>query len=151
MTGSFPAMAKEYQVTRNVNRLMAWAARRGMGKTQLMPLPGEERPKARVPVSPLVLDGAEYLISPYGEECRGYTTSGPTPRHPAPRIEGRQVRLEEMTGPSAASAAAAYYRERLARPTWTCRRIRLWPTSRRSRRFPCLQGQRLSQIPRRSL
>ena len=50
--------------------------------------------------------------------CRGCTTSGPitvvTLRHGS---KERQVRLEEVTGPTAASAAAAYYeRESFARP-----------------------------------
>ncbi|HEU5112619.1 MAG TPA: nitroreductase family deazaflavin-dependent oxidoreductase [Acidimicrobiia bacterium] len=111
-------MAKEYKVTRNVNRLMAWAARRGMGKTQLMTTTGRKSGQKReVPVSPLVLDGAEYLVSPYGEVSWVHNVrANPlvTLRHGS---KERQVRLEEMTGPTAASAAAAYYeRESFARP-----------------------------------
>lgn len=118
MTGSFPAMAKEYKVTRNVNRLMAWAARRGMGKTQLMTTTGWKSGQMReVPVSPLVLDGTEYLVSPYGEVSWVHNVrANPhvTLRHGS---NERAVRLDEVTGSTAASAAAAYYeRESFARP-----------------------------------
>ena len=118
MTGSFPTMAKEYQVTRNVNRVMSWAARRGMGKTQLMTTTGRKSGQRReTPVSPLVLDGIEYVVSPYGEVSWVHNVrANPvvTLRHGS---NERQVRLEEMTGSTAASAAAAYYeRENFARP-----------------------------------
>jgi deazaflavin-dependent oxidoreductase (nitroreductase family) len=118
MTGSFPAMAKEYKVTRNVNRLMAWAARRGMGKTQLMTTTGRKSGQMReVPVSPLVLDGTEYLVSPYGEVSWVHNVRANPHvilRHGS---NEREVRLDEMTGSTAASAAAAYYeRESFARP-----------------------------------
>ncbi|MET0697124.1 MAG: nitroreductase family deazaflavin-dependent oxidoreductase [Acidimicrobiia bacterium] len=118
MTGSFPAMAKEYKVTRNVNRLMSWAARRGMGKTELMTTTGRKSGERReVPVSPLELDGVEYVVSPYGEVSWVHNVranASVTLRHGS---KERQVRLEEVTGPTAASAAAAYYeRESFARP-----------------------------------
>jgi deazaflavin-dependent oxidoreductase (nitroreductase family) len=111
-------MAKEYQVTRNVNRLMSWAARRGMGKTQLMTTTGRKSGhKREVPISPLVLDGTEYVVSPYGEVSWVHNVrANPkvTLRHGS---NERQVRLEEITGSTAASAAAAYYeRESFARP-----------------------------------
>lgn len=118
MTRRFPVMAKKYEVTRNVNRLMSWAARRGMGKTQLMTTTGRKSGESReVPVSPLELDGVEYVVSPYGEVSWVHNVranSSVTLRHGS---KERQVRLEEITGPTAASAAAAYYqRESYARP-----------------------------------
>jgi len=118
MTRRFSVMAKKYEVTRNVNRLMSWAARRGMGKTQLMTTTGRKSGERReVPVSPLELDGVEYLVSPYGEVSWVHNvraSASVTLRHGS---KERQVRLEEITGPTAASAAAAYYqRESYARP-----------------------------------
>lgn len=118
MTRSFPVMAKKYEVTRNVNRLMSWAARRGMGKTQLMTTTGRKSGQRReVPVSPLELDGIEYVVSPYGEVAwvlNVRANPSVTLRHGS---KERQLRLEEITGPAAASAAAAYYqRESFARP-----------------------------------
>ena len=111
-------MAKEYHVTRNVNRLMAWAARRGLGKTQVMTTTGRKSGEKRaVPVSPLELDGIEYVVSPYGEVSWVHNVRADpavTLRHGS---KERQVRLEEMSGPTAASAASAYYqRESFARP-----------------------------------
>jgi deazaflavin-dependent oxidoreductase (nitroreductase family) len=118
MTRRFQVMPKKYEVTRNVNRLMSWAARRGMGKTQLMTTTGRKSGERReVPVSPLELDGVEYVVSPYGEVSWVHNVranSSVTLRHGS---KERQVRLEEITGPTAASAAAAYYqRESYARP-----------------------------------
>jgi deazaflavin-dependent oxidoreductase (nitroreductase family) len=111
-------MAKEYKPTRNVNRLMAWAARRGMGKTQVMTTTGRKSGQRReVPVSPLELDGVEYVVSPYGEVSWVHNVrANPsvTLRHGSTE---RQVRLEEVSGAPAVSAAAAYYeRESFARP-----------------------------------
>jgi deazaflavin-dependent oxidoreductase (nitroreductase family) len=117
-TRSFSVMATKYEVTRNVNRLMSWAARRGMGKTQLLTTTGRKSgEKRQVPVSPLELDGVEYVVSPYGEvswvqNVRAHPSV--TLRHGS---KERQAHLEEITGPTAASAAAAYYqRESFARP-----------------------------------
>ena len=117
-TRSFPLMAKKYEVTRNVNRLMSWTARRGMGKTQLMTTTGRKSGEKRdVPVSPLELDGIEYVVSPYGEVSWVHNVrANPsvTLRHGS---KERQARLEEISGPTAAAAAAAYYqRESFARP-----------------------------------
>ena len=111
-------MVKQYQVTRNVNRLMSWAAKRGMGKTQLLTTTGCKTGQKRdVPVSPLEMDGIEYVVSPYGEvSWVSNVRADPavTLRHGS---KERKVRLEEVTGVTAASVAAAYYeRESFARP-----------------------------------
>ena len=111
-------MAKKHEVTRNLNRLMSWAARRGLGKTQLMTTTGRKSGERReVPVSPLELNGVEYVVSPYGEVSWVHNVranSSVTLRHGS---KERQVRLEEIIGPTAASVAAAYYdRESYARP-----------------------------------
>lgn len=111
-------MAKQYQVPRNVNRLISWAARVGLGKTQVMTTKGRKSGEKReVPVSPLVMDGLEYLVSPYGEVSwvrNVRTDPRVTLRHGSTE---RQVRLEAVTGVTAASVAAAYYqRESFARP-----------------------------------
>ena len=118
LTRRFPVMAKKYEVTRNVNRLMSWAARRGMGKTQLMTTTGRKSGERReVPVSPLELDGVEYVVSPYGEVSWVHNVRANASVTLRRGSKERQVRLEEITGPTAASAAAAYYqRESFARP-----------------------------------
>ena len=111
-------MAKKYEVTRNVNRLMSWAARRGMGKTQLMITTGRKSGERReVPVSPLELDGVEYVVSPYGEVSWVHNVRSNPSVTLRRGSKEREVRLAEITDPTAASAAAAYYqRESFARP-----------------------------------
>lgn len=53
-------MAKKYEVTRGVNRITSWMARRGIGKTEVMATTGRKSGQSRdVPVTPLVKDGTE--------------------------------------------------------------------------------------------
>ncbi len=110
-------MAKQYQAPQNLNRLMSWMARRGMGKTQLLSTTGRKSGQKRdVPVSPIEIDGSEYVVSPYGEvswvrNVRADPTA--TLRH-GPKE--RRVRLEETPAAEAAPVVAAYYeRESYAR------------------------------------
>lgn len=111
-------MAKGYQPTRGVNMLTSWMAKRGMGRTELMTTTGRRSGETRqVPVSPIVLDGVEYLVAPYGQvgwvrNARANPTV--TLRHGS---KERKVRLEEVVGGSGAATVAAYYaRESFARP-----------------------------------
>jgi deazaflavin-dependent oxidoreductase (nitroreductase family) len=111
-------MAKRYEVSRTVHRLMSWAARRGMGKTQLMITTGRKSGQKReVPISPLEMNGTEYVVSPYGEVSWVHNVrANPTVtlRHGSKQ---RQVRLEEVDMASGALVVAAYYeRESYARP-----------------------------------
>jgi hypothetical protein len=63
-------MAKKYEVTGSINRLTSVLARLGVGRTQMMTTTGRKSGEARrVPVSPIVVDGVEYLVSPYGERA----------------------------------------------------------------------------------
>ena len=111
-------MVKQYQVTRGINRLTSVMARLGVGRTQLMTTTGRKSGEARrVPVSPIVVDGVEYVVFPYGE--RGWVhnvRADPvvTLRHGSKQ---RQARLEEVGDGSGAPAMAAYHaRESFARP-----------------------------------
>lgn len=114
-------MAKPYELTPStvrVNRMMGWMARRGLGRTELLTTTGRTSGRPRqVPVSPMFVDGTEYLVSPYGEVgwVQNVRASGvATLRHG--RRE-RKIRLEEMTGAASAPIVAAYHaRERFARP-----------------------------------
>jgi deazaflavin-dependent oxidoreductase (nitroreductase family) len=103
-------MVKHYQDTRGINRLTSVMARLGVGRTQLMTTTGRKSGEARrVPVSPIVVHGVEYVVSPYGE--RGWVhnvRADPvvTLRHGSKR---RQARLEEVGDGSGAPAVAAYH------------------------------------------
>lgn len=63
--------AKRYEVTsstRMVNRFTSWVARRGLGKIEVLTTMGRKSGQPRnVPVSPIEIDGVEYVVSPYGE------------------------------------------------------------------------------------
>lgn len=64
-------MAKQYRVTRMrraVNSLTSWLARRGMGPAYELTTVGRRtgRPHT-VPVTPIVVEGRRYLVSPYGQ------------------------------------------------------------------------------------
>jgi deazaflavin-dependent oxidoreductase (nitroreductase family) len=109
-------MAKKYEVTGAINRLTSALARLGVGRTELMTTIGRKSGEARrVPVSPIVLDGVEYLVSPYGERAwvqNARANPMVTLRH-GPKQ--RQVRLEEVSD-GAAVVAGYYARESFSRP-----------------------------------
>jgi deazaflavin-dependent oxidoreductase (nitroreductase family) len=111
-------MAKQYEATQGVNRLTSWLARRGWGRVEVMTTTGRKSGSPRqVPVSPIVVDGEEYLVSPYGVvswvrnvRARPIVTLRHGKVH-------REVRLDEVTGAPAAPVVAAYYaRESHPRP-----------------------------------
>jgi len=61
-------MAKEYKAPTMINKVTMLIAKLGMGRSSTLVTTGrksgEER---RVPVTPIDVDGVEYLVSPYGE------------------------------------------------------------------------------------
>ena len=70
-----------------------------------------------VPVSPIIVEGTEFVVSPYGEVGWVHNVRA----HPMVTLshgsKHRPVRLEEVADRTAASAVAAYYaREGHARP-----------------------------------
>lgn len=109
-------MAKKYEVTGAFNRLTSVPARLGVGRTQLMTTIGRKSGEARrAPVSPVVVDGVEYLVSPYVERAwvRNVRANPMvTLRH---GLKQRQVRLEEVSD-GAAVVAGYYARESFSRP-----------------------------------
>jgi deazaflavin-dependent oxidoreductase (nitroreductase family) len=112
-------MAKKYRVTtgkRVVSALMGWLARRGLGNFVVLTTRGRTSGEPReVTVSPIVVDGVEYLVSPYGDSAwvlnvredphvsitRGGTT--------------REVEVVEVTGSRPEVVEAYYHREAFAR------------------------------------
>ncbi|HEU4894717.1 MAG TPA: nitroreductase/quinone reductase family protein [Acidimicrobiia bacterium] len=61
-------MAKQYRAPTIINKIMMLITKLGVGSTWTLVTTGrksgEER---RVPVTPIDVDGVEYLVSPYGE------------------------------------------------------------------------------------
>ncbi len=111
-------MAKQYAASALTNRLMSGMARMGMGRTEVMTTVGRKSGEPRdVPVSPLVHDGVEYIVSPYGQVGWVHNVrANPIVilRHGSDR---RQARLEEVTDSTGPLIVAEYHsRERYARP-----------------------------------
>lgn len=111
-------MVKTYEASATVNRLTSWMARRGWGRTEILTTTGRSSGDQReVPVSPIELEGAEYLVAPYGEvgwvrNVRAAPEA--TLRHGSTT---RPVRLVEESGDVAATVVAGYYaRENFPRP-----------------------------------
>lgn len=110
-------MVKQYKASSTVNGLMLWMAKRGWGSTQVLTTIGNRSGEVRqVPVSPIEVDGARYLVAPYGEV--GWVRnarSDPEVTLQRGRKE-REVRLVETTGEAAAAVVMAYYeREKFPR------------------------------------
>ena len=111
-------MAKEYTGTPRFNKVMMWMAGKGMSRSEILTTTGRMSGEPRsVPISPLVWDGVEYLVAPYGKV--GWVLNV----RASPQVtltKGKTVRavvLEEVRGEVAASVVDAYYRrESFARP-----------------------------------
>ena len=103
-------MVKAYEANATVNRLMSWMARWGLGRTEVLTTTGRKSGQTRqVPVSPIDIEGAEYLVAPYGPVAWVKNA-----RHD-PNVtlrsgsNTRQVRLVEVSGGIAAAAVRSYY------------------------------------------
>jgi deazaflavin-dependent oxidoreductase (nitroreductase family) len=111
-------MAKPYEASRTVNGLTSWMAKRGWGRTELLTTKGRKSGQERqVPVSPIEVEGTEYLVAPYGEVA--WVRNARAEPNVALRLGStdRQVHLAEVSGDAAAEAVAAYYaRETFPRP-----------------------------------
>jgi deazaflavin-dependent oxidoreductase (nitroreductase family) len=106
-------MSERYEVTamtRWVNRITSLFARSGRGRTELLLTTGRKSGQTRlVPVSPIEIEGNEYLVAPYGEVSWVRNVRADpqaTLRHGS---RGREVTLHEVDGEEAAPVVAAYY------------------------------------------
>ena len=106
-------MAKQYELnsgTLRIGRVMSWMARRGIGKVQVLTTTGRTSREPRsVPVSPIVVDGIEYLVCPYGEMGWVHNARANPSASLRHGSNDRQIRLTEAGGDAAAKVVAAYY------------------------------------------
>ena len=111
-------MVKQYQATTGVNRITSALARLGIGRTQVLATTGRKTgAPRRVPVSPIVVEGVEYLVSPYGEVAWVHNVRADPSVTLGFGPKTRQARLEEVAGRAGAEVVAAYYaRESFSRP-----------------------------------
>jgi deazaflavin-dependent oxidoreductase (nitroreductase family) len=93
-------------------------AKRGWGRTEVLTTRGRKSGQERqVPVSPIEVEGTEYLVAPYGEVAWVRNARAEPDVALRRGSTDRQVRLAEVSGDAAAEAVAAYYaRETFPRP-----------------------------------
>lgn len=110
------SVAKEYKPPKMINSITSSLARIGIGRSVELTTIGRSSGEARsVPVSPITIDGIEYIVSPYGSV--GWvrnTRANPIVTIRRGRSE-RSARLVEVTGDAAAVVAAYYERESFPR------------------------------------
>lgn len=107
-------MAGTYRLTpfrRAIDRMMAALARRGIAPFGVASLtvPGRASGEPRtVPVTPLALDGREYLVAPYGPV--GWVQNLRAAQTATLRMRGRSSRIAttEVTAPEAAPVLKRY-------------------------------------------
>lgn len=109
-------MAKEYVAPKTINRIMMWMAGRGIGGSVVLTTIGRlSGGRREVPVSPIEMDGIEYIVAPYGSV--GWVSN--VRARPDVTIrkgtDERRVRLAEVTDGRAQVVKAYYEREGYAR------------------------------------
>lgn len=110
-------MVKEYKAPKAINLLMTQLSRLGVGVSVELVTTGRKTGEPRsVAVSPIVVDGVEYIVAPYGPV--GWVQNArANPR--AVIRKGRRkrgVELVDVTDDAARVVAAYYERERFPRP-----------------------------------
>lgn len=115
-TPSLAPMAKEYKAPRVYNRLIEWMTHLGIGSSVVMVTTGRKSGEPRsVPVSPITVDGVEYIVAPYGSV--GWVQNVRDDPHVT--IEkgrgSRPARLVEVTSDSAGIVKQYYERESFSR------------------------------------
>ena len=110
-------MVKEYKAPKAINLLMTQLSRLGFGVSEELITTGRRSGEPRsVPVSPIVIDGVEYIVAPYGPV--GWVHNA----RANPRVtirkgsRKRDVELVDVTDDAAGVVAAYYERERFPRP-----------------------------------
>ena len=91
-------MAKEYKAPTTINKITMLIAKLGIGPTSTLVTTGrksgEER---RVPVTPKVIENAEYIVSPYGEVGWVHNVRSNPEAILEKGSHSRRVRLVEVT------------------------------------------------------
>lgn len=102
-------MADEYKAPRLFNRIVMWVNRTGMGRAQTLTTTGRRSGSPRsVPVSPMRLDGTEYLVAPYGEVSWVLNARANPDITMSKGSQVRRCQLVEITD-SAAAVVKAYW------------------------------------------
>lgn len=110
-------MAKEYHAPKFFNWITKWTTRAGLGRSEILTTIGISSGNAReVPVSPIEVEGEEYLVAPYGDVSwvqNARANSSVTLRRGATT---RRCHLVEVTDDAANVVKAYWDREKFPRP-----------------------------------
>lgn len=102
-------MAKEYKAPKLINRLTTWLSRIGVGRSvELITTGRKSGQQRRVPVSPITIDGVEYIVAPYGSVSWVENVRANPEVVIRKGSRRRSARLVDVT-PEAAHVVAAYY------------------------------------------
>lgn len=110
-------MAKEYHASKFFNGVTKWTSRLGVGRSEMLTTIGRRSGKAReVAVSPIEIDGEEYLVAPYGDVSWVKNARA----NPSVKLRSggtsRQRILVDVTGDAAHVVKAYWDREKYPRP-----------------------------------
>lgn len=110
-------MAKEYHPSKFFNRMMKWTSRLGVGRSEMLTTTGRRSGQAReVPVSPIEVDGEEYLVAPYGEvSWVKNARANPSVTLRSGGTSRKRI-LVDVTGQAAHVVKAYWDREKFPRP-----------------------------------
>lgn len=110
-------MAKEYHAPKLINRAAMFFNGLGVGPSQTLTTTGRKSGSPRsVPVTPILVDGVEYLVAPYGEV--GWVHNARADPEVILR-SGRKIRdcrLVDVTDQAAAVVKAYWDKQRIPRP-----------------------------------
>lgn len=102
-------MAKDYRPIPIANRVFIWMNRLGLGPSQTLTTTGRRSGEKRsVPVTPIDVDGAEYIVAPYGEVSWVHNARGNSSVTLRKGSSVREVELVDVT-PDAAHVVKAYW------------------------------------------
>lgn len=110
-------MVKEYTAPKAFNWLITQLSRLGVGSSVELTTTGRTTGEPRsVPVTPITVEGVEYLVAPYGSV--GWVENARANPRATMRSgrNSRDVELVEVTADAARVVAAYYQRERFPRP-----------------------------------
>ena len=110
-------MVKEYKAPKAINLLMTQLSRLGVGASVELVTTGRQTGEPRsVPVSPITVDGVEYLVAPYGQVGWVHNVRANPKAVLRKGSKKRDVDLVDVTDDAAGVVAAYYERERFPRP-----------------------------------
>jgi hypothetical protein len=110
-------MVREYRAPKTINTIARWMNRAGLGRSETMTTIGRVSGEPReVPVSPIIVDGVEHVVAPYGEVSWVHNVRSDPMVVLRRGGRARRCQLVEVTDSGAAVVKAYWDRERYPRP-----------------------------------